>query len=398
MTRRFHTLAVRLRFATSALFLALIWLPLLGLLWPIRLGPGLDENRVPARFPAWRLLPREPRRFISAFEDFFSDHFGFRELLIVTGQTLKEQCLGTTEEWDVIIGRQGWLYYNWEPERTPRASATPQVFSPAKLEAWRRLFESRRDWLARRNIRYLIVIPADKPIIYPEFLPSWAAGLANQADLDYFITYLKEKAKLPILDLRPVLLEARKTGRPFRLTDVHWNDYGAFLASREILRALTVSFPDLKPLRLDDFDQRRTRLPGGNLAQELGQPNTVELDVPVLTPRPPLNAVKITGNTLPAALILRAENPRQPRTLLIFGDSFAQALLPFLGQDFGQVLHYEIYRNYIGDHRPKLTPGHKWQRFVVESRHPDAVIDEILQSFLYLEDPVDIARQDGLGK
>ncbi len=397
--RRCYKPAVRFRFASSALFLGFIWLPILGWLWPANLLSRVDENRVPAPLPSWGPGPGAARRFISGFENYFNDHFGFRQPLILAGQLLNRVCLTTTDASGVIMGRQGWLYYTWVPGQAPRPAGAPAAFSTARLEAWRRLFESRRDWLARRHIPYLIVIPPDKELIYPEFLPAWAAGMGNQADLDCFMQYMKANTRLPILDLRPPLLEAKKTERPYLLTDIHWNQYGALFASRAIIGALARDLPGLKPLRLDGFDQQWETQPGGCLAKLLTSERIlVEKDVPTLTPRPPLKTINVGPADPPASISFRAENPGQNGTLLIFGDSFTQALLPFLGQDFGRVLHFELYGSRDVRAGGKPVFAHTWRPSLVESAHPVAVVDEILQSFLCLEDPADLMREDGLGR
>jgi hypothetical protein len=381
----------------SALFLGLLWLPVVGSLFPRDKLAQVNENRVLAPLPAWRAGPGAARNFISGFERYFNDHFGFRERLIHWGQTWKRQWFKTTLQTNVIIGREGWLYDGSSPELKGEVSGASAGFSPARLEAWRQLFAARRDWLARRGIHYLVVIPPDKQLIYPEYLPAWAASAGAAGSLDSFVAYMKRNADLDVLDLRPPLLEAKKTGRLYALTDSHWNQYGAFIASQAVLRALTRPSPDLEPLTLDCFDQNLRAEPGGNLARLLTSANTmVERDSPTLTPRSTLRAPEVTIKRVAGGQIFSAQNPGRQRTLLIFGDSFSQGLLPFLVQRFGDVVHCDFYSEHPSAAPNHFSPAHIWIPGIIEQSQPAVVIDEILDSFLRIEDPVVIRQMDGL--
>src|SRR5205823_146236 len=141
----------------------------------------------------------------------------------------------------------------------------------AELTDWQQLLETRRDWLSRRGIKYLFVIPPDKHSIYPEYLPKWLAKRASQTKLDQFFAHMKAHSSVPVVDLRPPLEHAKKTTGVYLCTDSHWNTFGGFVGYRSTILALANQMPGLEPLLYEAFDWKAKPTPGGDLANMLGQ-------------------------------------------------------------------------------------------------------------------------------
>lgn len=381
----------------AALFVGTLWLPILDSLLHWDKSPQVTENRVLAPFPRQGPGLGGMRKFISGLDSYYADHFGFRERLIHWAQTWKREWFKGTWQSQVIIGRQGWLYHaGWEGGTGDSLRLT-RPFAPKELHEWQTLFESRRDWLARRGIHYLVVIPPGKQSIYPEYLPAWAAKPGAAAKLNVFMSYLKQRSSVEILDLRPALLEAKQTRRTYPLTGLHWNQYGAFVAYTELVRALARQVPGLEPLPLEAFKLETRVEPGGDLAKLLAADQTMlERDSLWLRPRPPLGPLPVEATHTTGAFIYRVENPRQEGGVLIFGDSFAQGLLPFLAYHFNEVLLYDVYFGHPLDSSGKMVPAHTWIPAVIDQKKPKVVIDEIEESFVLLEEPGGIARADAL--
>jgi hypothetical protein len=379
----------------AALFIGALWLPIFDSLFHWDNTPQVKENRPLAPFPRLAPGPGGIRKFISGLDSYYTDHFGFRRRLIYWAQTWKRQWFKGAWQSQVIIGRQGWLYHaGWEG--TENGLRVTRPFAPEELQDWRTLFESRRDWLARRGIHYLVVVPPGKQTIYPEYLPAWASKPDATAKLDVFMSYMKHGSTVEILDLRPALLEAKKTRRAYPLTGLHWNEWGAFAAYTEIVRTLARQVPGLGALPLSCFKEETHDEPGGDLAKLLaGSEVMIERDSLFLLPRPPLEPVPVAVTHITGASIYRAENPAQKGRAIIFGDSFAQALLPFLGCHFNEVILYDVYWQHPLDSNGKSGPAHTWIPALIEQKRPQVLIDEIQESLLLIEEPGMILRADG---
>jgi alginate O-acetyltransferase complex protein AlgJ len=370
-------------------FIGLLWLPALDSLFNLDKAPVPNENRAPAAFPAFNSSISGIRTYVAGLEAYYNDHFGFRKQLIRWEHRWRRSLFNQSLLADVITGREGWLFYSGERMIENYRGMTR--FETKELKDWQSLLESRRDWLARRGIRYLFVIPPNKDSVYPEYLPEWMTKIRPTTKLDQFLAYMKTNSTVEILDLRPVLLEAKKNCPVYLFTDTHWNLYGGFVAHQELVRTLKRQLPELAPLPLEAFVKTIHDDPqGGDLARMLGQEQTLpEKNNPSFAPRPPLQALSITSdlNLIPGKKWNKftdpavTENPNCKGRAIIFRDSFSGNWIPFLGYYFNKVFYLWEYN---------------WEPAFIEQQKPDVVIDEMLERFLYKERPDKLKGLDGL--
>lgn len=360
------------------LFLGLISLPELRNLTCSTQEPETWEKRVPAPPPpvewTWTALAEFPAKF----EAYFNDHFGHRNSLIRRLNQLQVWWLRTSCAAHVILGRHGWLFYTVDPVGNDYRTVRP--YTEEELDHWRRLLEHRRDWLARRGIEYVLVIAPDKQTIYPEMLPAaLRARGRGPSRLDQLIAYLENHSTFRLLDVRETLRRAKDWGPLYVRTDTHWNDRGAYVAYHEIVESLRGRFPDLKPWPRTAFDVRPFRSLGGDLAGMLGLANQTAEEGPTLAPRRPRQAREVdTARRLPnlpswdqRSLVMEHPDRHLPRAVM-FRDSFAINLVPFLSEHFRRVHYYWSY---------------DFDFPLVEREQPDVVIQELVERVLQLELP-----------
>jgi len=137
--------------------------------------------------------------------------------------------------------------------------------SEPELAQWKTYLEERQNRRSARNIKSIFVIAPDKQSIYPEMLPVYLLPKGSTR-VDQLIAYLREThSPANVLDLRPVLLEAKHDGLVYFPQDTHWNGRGYFAAYRAISRRLQEWFPDLPVQALGtNFDIKRTYNPLGD--------------------------------------------------------------------------------------------------------------------------------------
>jgi alginate O-acetyltransferase complex protein AlgJ len=377
-----------LQWATIAVFLGLLWLPAFDSFFHWDKAPMPNENRAPARFPAFNLTIGGVRDFVAGLESYYNDHFGFRRRLIRWNNHWKHEVFNESNLPNVVTGRGGWLYYSGDDMIENCLGLTQ--FSPKELREWQSLLETRRDWLAKRGIRYLFVVTPNKESIYPEFLPEWMVKARPTTKLDQFFDYMKTNSTVEVLDLRPLLAEAKKTSLVYMVTDTHWNYDGAFIAHQELIRTLSRQLPGLVPLSLAAFKRTSIQKSGGDLARMLGQEQTrLETEYPSFTPLPPL--APLTSTTAPQLLPGKkwnkfmepsfTENTNRTGTAILFRDSFAGFWVPFLGQYFGKVI-------YLSEEN--------WEPAFIEKENPVVVIDELVERSFYTANPEELKTLDDL--
>jgi alginate O-acetyltransferase complex protein AlgJ len=369
----------------SGVFVTLILLPTADSLFHLDHAPPPNEKRLPAEFPDFAGVGGS-RQFVSGLEAYFNDHFGFRKRLIRTNNHWKRQLFRDAPANDVLMGRDGWLFFLGN--KTLDHAIGAALFSQDDLEAWRLLLEKRRDWLASRGVEYLFVVPPDKHSVYPEYLPEWLVRNLKPGKLDQFMDYMKAHSNVEVLDLRKCLIESKPLGVNYLKTDTHWNSLGAFIGYQELITALRRQMPDLKPLPMDAFQRVTTAGEAGDLGILLGDTYIKEPQNVVFTPLPPLQPLEVVID--PARLPGTSRPRAEPRVTLstclrgkaiLFRDSFARGWVEFLGYHFKEVIYISQYH---------------WDSAFIEREKPDVVIDEILQRLLNVEDPRELMLKDNL--
>lgn len=353
------------------MFSALLILPSVDSVFRLDHATGFNEKRVPTSFPKyenhWRALPE----FCKGFEAYFNDHFGFRRRLIHWHHLCKVNLFKTGGSKQVIVGRNGWLYYSETGTRADDHFLGAVPFSTQELDDFKRLLEGRRDWLARRGCRYLFVVAPDKQSVYPENMPAWLEPIRTPTRLDQLIAFMSSNSTVKILDLREPLREARQIAPTYYKTDTHWNHFGALVGCQEMVKALASEVPSLKAVSLASFDLNIQQVKGGDLAEMLG---VYGEDQEVLL-SPHANLPILVESVLDPNFVRPkyfTTNPAGEDTVIVFCDSFGAAMRPLLGYHFQKVGYF--------------WPASDFETQVVEQYHPTIVISEIVERHFNVTD------------
>jgi len=363
------------------LFMVSIWLPTFDVFFHFDHARQPNEKRLLATFP--KLAPGVAglRKYLAGLDAYFSDHFGCRKVLVSWNNKLKWKLFHDANVRSALIGRDGWFFFAGD-QMVEHERGVLQ-FTPGQLRDWRALLERRRDWLAQRGIKFLFVIAPDKASVYPDELPAWMTKVRPETKLDQFVAYMRANSTVEILDLRGPLRAARQTAPTYLKTDTHWNLFGGFIGYQEIIKALSRQLPALKPLPLDAFEQKNVLRPGGNETVYLGISAT-ESNAVVFTPKAGLPPLQMTANPLdlpdysgPAL----TTNSQGTGSLIVFRDSFGNALEEFLGYNFAKVTYLWQY---------DLDAAR------IDREKPDVLISEIYEQHFNVTDPRDLMRKDAL--
>jgi alginate O-acetyltransferase complex protein AlgJ len=353
---RIHPIAERL---LILVFVAVIALPGLAMTLGVNRGDAGGENRTLAPFPTVSWTWESVAAFPDGFTAYFDDSFAFRSTLVEGQAAVRLKLLNVSPSPAVVRGRDGWLFYAEDGAMDDYATAQPLTHT--ELELWRTALQGMHDWLRERGVAYVFVISPDKHQIYPELMPATIRGTAH-GRIDQLVDYLSARSTVPVLDLRPVLRDAKTRERVYHRTDTHWNDRGAHLAYQAIMSALSRSIPALAPRDRSRFQPRDVRRPGLDLAGMLGMTRILTEDDLTLVPLDPRTA-----------RIVEPQNPGtrglEPRLVteraqagglkaVVFRDSFAAALIPFVSEHFSRVVYlwqYHVEPSVIVEEKPDVV-------------------------------------------
>lgn len=326
----------------------------------------LNENRKLAKPPEFHFTVSAIQKYPAAYTKYFNDHFGFRKWLVTGNFLLKHQLLGVSPSSQVIVGKDGWLFYTGEGEVNDSRAITR--FEGERLEHWARSLEMKRVWLEKQGIHYLFVIAPNKSTVYREFMPDSHNRVREKTGIDDLIDYLRANTRVAVVDVRPALQAAKTTERLYHRTDTHWNDYGAFIAYQEIMKQLVRWYPSLKMHTLDEFEVSRSVGAGADLAGLIGGSDHLAEEYVKLRPRGKYSLPLAEINDEAKSPVSVEHAGTAPLRALFFRDSFFSWVTPFLADHFAYSCYYWKYWN-------SATPIEE----MLAVTRPNIVIEEIAE-------------------
>ena len=273
---------------------------------------------------------------------------------------------------NAVTGKSGWLIFTGDLSSDDYQNIIP--LSENKLEQFQKNLDSLAIRYKERGITLLVVIAPNKNTIYPEYVPDEIPVLNEESRLDQLLHYMDKYGNTKILDLRPSLVVAKKNSFVYYRTDTHWNSYGAFVAYQQIVSALSVSYPEMQPLGMSNYTINaihNRRLDLSNMINtSLIMEDIIRLE-PNFESEVLLRSVPIRANIQrDMNFSSNLEHPEYP-TAIIFHDSFAESIMPFLQEHFSQAI-------FVPHATPVFDLG--W----VDEQKPDIVIIEFTER--YIED------------
>jgi len=217
----------------------------------------------------------------------------------------------------------------------------------------------------------VFTIAPDKYLVYPEEFPESVRQVNRASRMDELYSAVSDTRI--VADVRPVLTHAKAAERIYYLTDTHWNDRGAFAAYQTIIGAARTQVPAIPPpWTRDDFEPETKNVEGKDLAAMMGLKRVLrEEDLELVPRRPRLAKVIEPAGAKPTdeegRLVTEIPGSSLPRAV-IFRDSFASALVPFLSEHFSRAVY--LWQN-------------DFDADAVAAEHPDVVIQEIVGRHLY---------------
>lgn len=329
------------------------------------------ENRVLAPFPKINSL-REIKFLPKLSENYVNDRFGLRKQLVHLN-SLVHYKLGLSSAREVVIGKDGWLFYTADKLMEQHTGA--DVFTSAEMEHWVKSMEDARDWLAGRGIAFYIIVSPDKNTIYPEKLPDYPRGAVTR--IDQLVARLRN-SDLEFIDPRAELFRVKAAGEMvYTPGDTHWNERGAFVAYEMLMDRILKRFPSVAPLKLTDFKVSYGAPAAADMAVQLALEDDLKYTVERLTPSWKSHQISPQATTFRPGWgwrVTENKNDLQDRPrLLVFGDSFTDYVL-------GPTMLYETFRDPVWTH----NNGGTFNFNLVREVKPDIVVVQFAERYLHL--------------
>lgn len=255
-------------------------------------------------------------------DQYLSKNFGFRTQVISFYTRLQDNLFSTSFIDDVIIGKEGFLYYKDTVDDYcgTNKMSTREIFNTAKT------LELMQENINLRNGKMLFIVAPNKNSLY-DYMPFYYEQSIEKSNWERLE---QELSKVSYLD--SFQLFRSKDECLYYKTDTHWHDLGAYAIFEQSLTLLDKPISDKNvPNSFKDFamvgDLQRMLYPGA-------KPNESQF---VVDSTPDYQLLTNTRNF--EQPYIETQNPNQKGSLLMFRDSFANNLIPHFSNQF----QYAVY-------------------------------------------------------
>ncbi len=309
-------------------------LPLAGMPWKMSGESG--ENRTLAEFPSIR---EEDGWNVDVLADagaYFEDHFAWRQELVTADAVLRGKLLGVSAKESVIAGTDGWLYYKDSLEDYQGEN----VLSDRAIFNISHTLRMMQDYVERGGRKFIFTVAPNKNSLYNEHMPYYDNVIVSDIHNIDLLKEAMEQEDVHFVDLFHVF-ESRDEVL-YHQRDSHWNNMGASLAAQELLDALE------KEHRLwqEESYEMRTDFEGD--LDKMLYPGAVTLEDEFYFTEPFRYEYvgEVESNFDPE---IRTVSSGKDGSLLMYRDSFGNALLPFMAEEFGSARFSRGIPYYLDD-------------------------------------------------
>ena len=331
---------------TSIIFIiacmALCLIPSVGML----LFPTTEttENKAMAAPPKLMEEGKVNTDFFGDFESWFNEHIALRNPMLFADAAIQTTLFGESNVSGVIDGTDGWLYYS----STLSDYLGTDVLTEGELHAIANNLAVVDSYLEAKQIDFVFTVAPNKNTLYGEHMPYYKSLVVNT---DHSAKLLKEHLagqKVSYLDLFE-LFEAQDEVL-YQKRDSHWNTKGARLAYDAILDTLGAAHEDFAKAEPKVVEDRSGDL--NKMLYSFYGPTEVSFDYGLED-----TYTYTEGDDVEDGWIV-TENGSGKETLVMFRDSFANTLIPFLSSQFKTAYYSKAAPNTLEAYVEAYSPDY----------------------------------------
>jgi len=319
------------------IFGIILCLPVIAMYLGIGKSFVLKENRELAFKPKMGLYEKFPKYF----SDYFNDHFGLRNWLIVANRWSRYKLFGVSPNKAVTVGKEEWLFYT--PDINYIDSINAQGFTEGELKQIEANFLDIQNKFNKKGIKFYFLVAPNKQSIYPEFLPDYMKKIRPDSRLDQLSSFLEKNGMVNFVNPKKELLEMKKNAPVYLKYDTHWNDLGAFVAYQKLFQKINKDFGTIKSKEMSDFMVTTKESPNNDLAVQMGVIGNFKEKGPNFENKN--SKSKIVFENCPDKFIgcpvtVWEVADQRLLKLVMFRDSFGVGIIPFLAEHFQRSYFY----------------------------------------------------------
>lgn len=323
----------------TAAFIGICLVP--AVLTPFMKGDASKEKRQLAEFPSIKNDEGNLNfEFFDEFESYFSEHFAFRQQLVTADGRLKSALTKTSADNDVIVGKDGWLYYG----ETINDFLRIDTLSETEINNIANNLRIIGDYCDSKDADFIFFAAPNKNTIYPENMPYNYIPSDNESNLERLTAKLSGENFY--FDMKSALLGLESPTALYHKTDTHWNNFGAYAAHTMLMNKLnkgSCSTGNGWYIEYDRLGDLAAMLYPAEEAKDMQLHNDYEFKYEYTSRFRGLDDISITTS-----------NPDSQGNLLMYRDSYGEAILPYMAEmfataEFSRAVPYNLQKVSEGD-------------------------------------------------
>lgn len=302
------------------------------------------------------------------YENYYNDILPFKNFLVNTNSRMKYYLFGMSPAQYVIKGEDGWLFYDSQYKDDYDTMADylgTNLFSEDEMKEYLDSLTKKRDFMKSQGSDFVVFIASNKSTIYSEFMPSYYEK-TEYSRTDQLVDYLRENSDLKIVYPKEELEYYRDNFdyNIYHKTDSHWNELGAYVGYYELMEAID---PNFKNKKLEETKFTSEPYRDGDLAGMVrlnGLLNDTKFTMTDFNTDVQVEIKDIQGD----AIKRFTSNVNNGKNLIVYRDSFATRMIPYLYTEFDESLFM-------------------WSSTIFEDQikreKPDVVVLEVVERYLH---------------
>ncbi|MBO5164615.1 MAG: hypothetical protein J6B75_11075 [Ruminococcus sp.] len=215
----------------AAAFIGICLVP--AVLTPFVKSDSSKEKRELGKLPSVKTEKGELNfEFFDEFETYFSEHFAFRPQLVTADGRLKAALTATSPNSDVIVGKDGWLYYGEAVNDFLRTD----TLSSAEIKNIANNLRIIEKYCLQRGAEFIFFSAPNKNTLYPEYMPYNYVPSDRKSNLEMLTAELADDNFF--FDMKSALLNLESPTPLYHKTDTHWNNFGAYAAHTMLMNKI----------------------------------------------------------------------------------------------------------------------------------------------------------------
>lgn len=350
------------------IFLIFLLIPSAGI---IVFGPSESENGEEIEKPV--IYTEEDGinfYYLQELGDLFEQRFALRQQFVTAYSYITENLFGVSSQDRVIIGLDGWLFYNDTLADYQRTN----ILNSRQIHNAVRHLELINEYCQDNGIDFVFVIAPNKNTLYSEYMPHYLIQGEGESNRQLLTGYLAD-TDVSYIDFGSYDTFTDPDAAFYFRRDTHWNNMGAAIASNAILSMVGV---DHHNYVYDEYYSVEDHY--GDLDQMI-HPSSVILESDIyFINMPVFSYVNEVESNFDPRIYTTSEGTG---SLLMYRDSFAIAMLPFMAEPFETAFFSRSNSCQINDflsNAPDILIMEKAERFLSQlctspSRLPAPVRD-----------------------